>query len=42
MQILEEKIKSKAKGNIWNGNLYISVCMLIKNQKEKKKKLLLI
>lgn len=42
MQILEEKIKAKAKGDIWNGNLYISVCLLIKNQKAKKMKVLLI
>lgn len=30
------KRKAKAKGNIWRGNLCISVCMLIKNQKAKK------
>lgn len=30
------KRKAKAKGNIWTGNLCISGCMLIKNQKAKK------
>lgn len=42
MQIFEEKIETKTKGCIWNGNLGISVCQLIKNQKKTKIKVLLI
>lgn len=37
MQIFEEKIETKTKGSIWSGNLGISVCQLIKNQKKKTK-----